>query len=63
MYQLSDVAECNLGKVELKPMLSAAVCGGHAWGFAFTDICSAFLVPLPQPCACDLGKYPTDLSV
>ena len=35
MYQLSDVAECNLGKVKLKPTLSAAVSGGHAWGFAF----------------------------
>ena len=29
------VAECNLGKVKLKPVLSAAVRGGHAPGFPF----------------------------
>ena len=27
-----NVAECNLGKVKLEPMLTAAVCGGHVGG-------------------------------
>lgn len=31
-----NVAECNLGKGKLEPMLSAAFSGGHAQGFAFT---------------------------
>ena len=29
------VAECNLGKVKLKQMLSAVLCSGHMRGFAF----------------------------
>ena len=59
MYQLFDVAECNLGKVKLKPTLSAAVCGGHAWGFAFTGF---FAVPFcshsPHPVRVTLVSIP-----
>ena len=46
------MAECNLGKGKLEPMLSAAFSGGHAQGFAFTSfVAGAFGLHFSYVCS------------
>ena len=42
------MAECNLGKVKLEPILSAEVRGGHVRGFAFMGVAPGAKISLSE---------------